>query len=380
MRRDCAPGPFFFSWQILAATRGARTEAIALNCGAMKLFDLATQTGAECAITDGEIEINAAAGLDQAQPGDVTFLSNPKYANKVAKTRASAIYLSENGQIARNDIAVLRAKDPYLAFTRALVVFHPRPSFEPGIDPAAVIDLSAKTGEGTFIGARSFVGANVEIGERVRIHPNVTIYDGATIDDECEIHSGVAIRAHTSIGKRVIIHNNAVLGSDGFGFAKDEDRRWLKIPQVGKVVIEDDVEIGANTTIDRASTGETRIKRGAKIDNLVQIGHSCVVGEDALICAQVGLAGSSRVGDRVILTGQVGIGGHITVGDDAILYPQSGVPNDVPPGAILVGTPAFEVSAFWRAVAVFKKLGEMPKRIRALEKRLDAVEKSQSGE
>ena len=346
----------------------------------MKLFDLATQTGAECAITDGEIEINAAAGLDQAQPGDVTFLSNPKYANKVAKTRASAIYLSENGQIARNDIAVLRAKDPYLAFTRALVVFHPRPSFEPGIDPAAVIDLSAKTGEGTFIGARSFVGANVEIGERVRIHPNVTIYDGATIDDECEIHSGVAIRAHTSIGKRVIIHNNAVLGSDGFGFAKDEDRRWLKIPQVGKVVIEDDVEIGANTTIDRASTGETRIKRGAKIDNLVQIGHSCVVGEDALICAQVGLAGSSRVGDRVILTGQVGIGGHITVGDDAILYPQSGVPNDVPPGAILVGTPAFEVSAFWRAVAVFKKLGEMPKRIRALEKRLDAVEKSQSGE
>jgi UDP-3-O-[3-hydroxymyristoyl] glucosamine N-acyltransferase len=142
------------------------------------------------------------------------------------------------------------------------------------------------------------------------------------------------------------------------------------------VVIEDDVEIGAGTTIDRASTGETRIKRGTKLDNLVQIGHSCIVGEDALLCAQVGLAGSSRVGDRVILTGQVGIGGHITVGDDAILYPQSGVPNDVAPGEILVGTPAFEVSAFWRAVAVFKKLGEVPKRLRALEKRLDDVEKS----
>ena len=204
----------------------------------------------------------------------------------------------------------------------------------------------------------------------------MTIYDDVSIDDDTEIHSGVAVRANTVIGKRVIIHNNAVIGSDGFGFAKDEDKHWLKIPQVGHVVIEDDVEIGANTTIDRASTGETRIKRGAKIDNLVQIGHSCVVGEDALLCAQVGMAGSSRVGDRVILTGQVGIGGHITVGNDAILYPQSGVPNDVAPGEILVGTPAFEVSAFWRAVAVFKKLGELPKRIRALEKRLDEVQKS----
>ncbi len=186
----------------------------------------------------------------------------------------------------------------------------------------------------------------------------------------------MAIRENSAIGRRVIIHNNAVIGSDGFGFAKDEERHWLKIPQTGRVVIEDDVEIGAGTTIDRASTGETRIKRGAKLDNLIQIGHSCVVGEDALLCAQVGMAGSSRVGDRVILTGQVGIGGHITVGDDAILYPQSGVPNDVAPGAVLVGTPAFEVSAFWRAIAVFKKLGDLPKRIRTLEKRLDEIEKS----
>ena len=201
-----------------------------------------------------------------------------------------------------------------------------------------------------------------------------------SIGDDTEIHSGVAVREHSVIGNRVIIHNNVVIGSDGFGFAKDENRRWLKIPQVGRVVIEDDVEIGANTTIDRASTGETRIKRGAKIDNLVQVGHACIVGEDALLCAQVGMAGSSRAGDRVILTGQVGIGGHITVGDDAILYPQSGVPNDVAPGAILVGTPAFEVSAFWRAVAVFKKLGEIPKRIRGLEKRLEALEKSNSSE
>jgi UDP-3-O-[3-hydroxymyristoyl] glucosamine N-acyltransferase len=346
----------------------------------MKLSELAAQTGARCESSDGEIEITGAAGLDEAQPGQVTFLSNPRYASRVNQTTASAIFVSEDAELSRADLAVLRAKDPYLAFTRALIAFHPRAKFESYWDPTAVIDSSTRIPKEVFIDAHVAIGKNVVIGNRVRLHANVTIYDNVTIGDDSEIHSGVAIRENSVIGKCVTIHNNAVIGSDGFGFAKDENRRWLKIPQVGRVVIEDDVEIGANTTIDRASTGETRIKRGTKIDNLVQIGHSCIVGEDALLCAQVGLAGSSHVGDRVILTGQVGIGGHITVGDDAILYPQSGVPNDVAPGEILVGTPAFEVSAFWRAVAVFKKLGEIPKRIRTLEKRLDEVEKSKSAE
>jgi UDP-3-O-[3-hydroxymyristoyl] glucosamine N-acyltransferase len=346
----------------------------------MRLSELAAQTGARCETSDGHIEISGAAGLDQAEPGQVTFLSNPRYTPKVATTGASAIYLAENIEVPRPDLAVLRAKDPYLAFTRALIAFHPRADFESYLCPTAVIDSSTRIPKEVFIDAHVAIGKNVVIGDRVRIHANVTIYDGVTIGDDSEIHSGVAIRENSLIGKRVIIHNNAVIGSDGFGFARDEERQWLKIPQIGRVVIEDDVEIGAGSTIDRASTGETRIRRGAKIDNLVQVGHSCAVGEDALLCAQVGLAGSSRVGDRVILTGQVGIGGHITVGDDAILYPQSGVPNDVAPGEILVGTPAFEVSAFWRAVAVFKKLGEVPKRIRALEKRLDEVEKSKQAE
>jgi UDP-3-O-[3-hydroxymyristoyl] glucosamine N-acyltransferase len=344
----------------------------------MKLSELAKITGATFDSADGEREIEGAAGLDQAQAGQVTFLSNPRYASRVNDTAAAAIYLADDAQISRTDLAVMRATDPYLAFTRALIAFQPEREFESLRDPSAVIDSSSRVPQETFIDAHVAIGKNCVIGERVRIHPNVTIYDNVSIGDESEIHSGVAIRDGSVIGKRVIIHNNVVIGADGFGFAKDEQRRWLKIPQTGRVVIEDDVEIGAGTTIDRASTGETRIKRGAKLDNLVQIGHSCVVGEDALLCAQVGLAGSSRVGDRVILTGQVGIGGHITVGDDAILYPQSGVPNDVAPGEILVGTPAFEVSAFWRAVAVFKKLGEVPKRLRALEKRLDEVEKSKS--
>jgi UDP-3-O-[3-hydroxymyristoyl] glucosamine N-acyltransferase len=346
----------------------------------MKLSELAKLTGATCNLIDGDIEISGAAGVDQASAGQVTFLSNPRYTSRVKDTAASAIYVTEDFETARDDLALLRAKDPYLAFTRALIAFQPQRDFKPLLDPSALVDSSTRIPKEIFIDAHVAIGKNVTLGTRVRIHPNATIYDNVSIGDDSEIHSGVAIREGSVIGKRVIIHNNAVIGADGFGFAKDEQRRWLKIPQTGRVVIEDDVEIGANTTIDRASTGETRIKRGAKLDNLVQVGHSCIVGEDALLCAQVGIAGSSRVGDRVILTGQVGIGGHITVGDDAILYPQSGVPNDVAPGEILVGTPAFDVSSFWRAVAVFKKLGEVPKRIRALEKRLDESEKSKSGE
>src|SRR5256714_13013521 len=276
----------------------------------MKLSELTAHTGARCETSDGEIEITGAAGLDQAQPGEVTFLSNPRYTPKVAATGASAIFVSEGVEVPRADLAVLRTKDPYLAFTRALIAFHPRADFESYLCPTAVIDSSTRIPEEVFIDAHVAIGKNVVIGDRVRIHANVAIYDDVTIGDDSEIHSGVAIRARSIIGKRVIAHNNAVIGSDGFGFAKDEDRHWLKIPQIGRVVIEDDVEIGANTTIDRASTGETRIKRGAKLDNLVQIGHSCTVGEDALLCAQVGLAGRSRVGDRVILTGQVGIGGY----------------------------------------------------------------------
>jgi UDP-3-O-[3-hydroxymyristoyl] glucosamine N-acyltransferase len=342
----------------------------------MRLAELAEQTGARFVSSDADLEIEGAAGLDQAQLGQVTFLSNPRYTSRVDSTGASAIYVGEDTEVLRADIAVLRAKDPYLAFTRALIVFHPADLFEPAIHPSAVIDPTANVAHDVFIGAHVVVGPDAIIGNRVQIHPNVTIAGNVTIGSDSVIHSGVAIRENSVVGRRVIVHNNAVIGSDGFGFAKDEARHWLKIPQTGRVVIEDDVEIGAGTTIDRASTGETRIKRGAKLDNLIQVGHSCVVGEDALLCAQVGMAGSSRVGNRVILTGQVGIGGHITVGDDAILYPQSGVPNDVAPGAILVGTPAFEVSAFWRAIAVFKKLGDIPKRIRTLEKKLDEIEKS----
>jgi UDP-3-O-[3-hydroxymyristoyl] glucosamine N-acyltransferase len=222
------------------------------------------------------------------------------------------------------------------------------------------------------------IGANAVLGERVRVHPNATLYDGVTVGDDSEIHSGVALREGTQVGSRVRIHNNAVLGSDGFGYAKDEEGRWLKIPQAGRVVVEDDVEIGAGATIDCASVGETRIRRGVKIDNLVQIGHSCTVGEDSLLCAQVGLAGSSHVGRRVILAGQVGVAGHLNIGDDVVITAKSATSHNVPSGKMLSGIPAFDNREWLRATAAFRRLGEMQRTLRALEQRLQALEKNSS--
>ncbi|MCA1815697.1 MAG: UDP-3-O-(3-hydroxymyristoyl)glucosamine N-acyltransferase, partial [Acidobacteria bacterium] len=286
----------------------------------MKLSELAERTVARVEPEGaGDVEIVGAAGLDEAEAGHVTFLSNPRYTPRVRTTKASAVYLAEGVEAGRDDIAILRARDPYLAYTRALRLFHPEPAVEPFVHPSAVIDETARVHESARVGACAVVGKDVEIGAGVMIHPNATIYEGVKVGAGTVIHSGVALREGTVVGARVIIHNNAVVGSDGFGFAKDEERRWLKIPQTGRVVVEDDVEIGAGTTVDCASVGETRIRRGAKIDNLVQIGHSCTVGEDALVCAQVGLAGSSHVGARVILAGQAGVAGHLTVGDDAVI-------------------------------------------------------------
>jgi UDP-3-O-[3-hydroxymyristoyl] glucosamine N-acyltransferase len=297
----------------------------------------------------------------------------------VQTTRATAVYLAEGVEAGREDIAVLFARDPYLAYTRALRLFNPEPEFEPLIHPSAVIDPTARLGVGVAIGACTVVGSNVEIGNGVRIHPNVTVYDGVSIGEGSVIHSGVALREGTVVGARVSIHNNAVVGSDGFGYAKDEEGRWLKIPQTGRVRIEDDVEIGAGTTIDCASVGETRIARGAKIDNLVQIGHSCTVGEDALVCAQVGLAGSSRVGRRVILAGQVGVAGHLEIGDDVVLTAKSATSHNVPAGKILSGIPAFDNREWLRSTAAFRRLGEMQRTVRTLEARLAALEKRSDG-
>ena len=341
----------------------------------MKLTELAERTGTRLEGVDAELEVTGAAGLDEATTGQVTFLSNPRYTPRVQTTRASAIFVADGVEVGR-DMAILRANDPYLAYTRALRLFHPEPGFEASIHPTAVIDSSAQLGEGVGIGAHAVVGRNARLGANVRIHPNATIYDEVSIGAGSVIHSNVSVREGSQLGERVVVHNNAVIGSDGFGYARDEEKRWLKIPQTGIVFIEDDVEIGAGTTIDCASVGETRIRRGAKIDNLVQIGHSCTVGEDALICAQVGLAGSSHIGHRVILAGQAGVAGHLTVGDDAVLTAKSATSHNVEPGKMISGIPAFDNRDWLRSTAAFRRLGDMQRTIRLLETRLAALEKS----
>jgi UDP-3-O-[3-hydroxymyristoyl] glucosamine N-acyltransferase len=343
----------------------------------MKLSELARQTNATMEPVDAaDIEIEGAAGLDEAASGHVTFLSNPRYTSRVKETRASAIYLAEGAETERADIAILRARDPYLAYTRALRLFHPEPTFAPGVHGSAVIDGSARVHESAQVGACVVVGRDVEIGAGVRIFPNATIYDGVQIGEGSVIHSGVALRAGTIVGARVVVHNNAVVGSDGFGYAKDEQGRWLKIPQTGRVVVEDDVEIGAGTAIDCASVGETRIRRGAKIDNLVQIGHSCTVGEDALVCAQVGLAGSSHVGARVILAGQAGVAGHLTIGNDAVITAKSATSHNVPAGKMLSGIPAFDNRDWLRSIAAFRRLGDLARTVRQLEEKVKALGKA----
>jgi len=339
----------------------------------MKLSELASLTGAQVAAEVVDIEITGAAGLDEAREGHVTFLANPRYTPRVNTTQATAIYLGPDVETDKQ-ISILRVKDPYLAYTRALRIFYPEPAVEPFVDPSAVIHPSAKIANNVAIGACVVIGKNVDIAEGVCIHPNATIYDDAQIGRDSVIHSGVAIRERTVIGDRVIIHNNSVIGCDGFGYAKDEDRRWLKIPQAGRVVIEDDVEIGAATTIDRASVGESRIGRGSKVDNLVQIGHSCTIGEDTLLCAQVGLAGSSHIGNRVILAGQAGVAGHLTIGDDVVLTAKSATSHDIPAGKVISGIPAFDNRDWLRATAAYRRLGDMARTVRDLEKRLKELE------
>ncbi len=340
----------------------------------MKLSELAKAIFAEIERGDEDQEITGAAGLDIAERGQITFLANPKYTPQIKDTKASAIFMNEKETCEREDIAVLRAKDPYLAYTQSLRIFHPEPEFVPNIHPNSFIDETAKVAGSVSIDAFVSIGKNCEIGENVKIYPNVSIYDNAKIGANSVIHSGVSIRENCEIGEHCIIHNNTTIGSDGFGYAKTEEKYWLKIPQVGRVVLEDDVEIGANSAIDCASVGETRIKRGAKIDNLVQIGHSCTIEEDALICSQTGLAGSSVIGKRVILAGQVGIAGHLRVGDDAVLTAKSATSHDVEAGKIMSGVPAFENRDWLRSTAAFRRLGEMARTIRELEKRLNEAE------
>ena len=309
-----------------------------------------------------ETEINGIAGIEAAGPGQLTFIANPKYAAAARTTKASAVIVAED--FPALNTAMLRSKNPYFDFARALELFYKPPQYAPGVHPTAVVHPSAKVGAGAHIGPYVVVGEDVEIGKNAVLLAHVVIYRGAKIADNFLAHAHAVVREFCRIGNNVVLQNGVVIGGDGFGFAKDSKGHWHKIVQSGPTVIEDDVEIQANACVDRATVGETRIGRGTKIDNLVQIGHSCRVGEDTLLCAQAGLAGSTDVGNNVILAGQVGVAGHCKIGDGAIATAQSGIPNDVPAGAVVSGYPAIDNKLWLRCVAVFNRLPEIARALR----------------
>jgi UDP-3-O-[3-hydroxymyristoyl] glucosamine N-acyltransferase len=338
----------------------------------MKLGELAALLG--CKLEgDKNVEVRGVAGIESAQAGEVTFLSNPKYSRELTKTLASAVFLNEKAAVKRAaglpPLAALRSQNPYFDFARAIELFSSPAAYPPGIHPTAVVAKSAKIGEGAHIGPHCFVDEGVEIGRRAVLHSLVTIYRNTRIGEDFLAHSQTVVREGCTIGNRVILQNGVVVGGDGFGFAKRADGRWHKIMQNAPVIIEDDVEIQANSCIDRATVGETRIRRGAKIDDLVLVGHACEVGEDAILCGQVGLAGSTRVGNRCILAGQVGSAGHLDIGDGATVTSQSGVPSDIPAGALYSGYPAMENKLWLKAMAALKNLPEMQKTVRRLAKK-----------
>jgi len=334
----------------------------------MKLSEIAKQL--DCKLEgDGSIEITGVAGLDEAATGDLTFLSNPKYARKLKTTKASAIIISMEAPVV--SISTLRTVNPYLAFARSIELFYCPRQPKREIHATAVISPSARIGKNPSIGAYVFIDDDVVIGDDATLFPHVVVYEGARIGNNFVAHSHVSIREYCEIGSNVILQNGVVIGADGFGFAKKEDGSYKKIRQSGKVVLEDEVEIQANSAIDRAAIGETRICRGAKIDNLVQVGHGSRVGENSLLCSQVGLAGSTQVGKNVILTGQVGVAGHCTIGDNSVATAQSGIPSDVSAGAIVSGYPAIDNKRWLKCSAIFSKLPEINKAINEIKQKLD---------
>jgi UDP-3-O-[3-hydroxymyristoyl] glucosamine N-acyltransferase len=328
----------------------------------MKLSQIAFALGLRLENGSPDIEITGLNGIEHAGPGDLTFVANPKYSAAARSTKASAVIVAED--FPAISAAMLRAKDPYLAFARALELFHQPIRYAAGVHPTAVVHPSAKINADAHIGPYVVIGEEVEIGRGAVLLAHVVIYRGVKVGDNFFAHAHAVVRENCRVGNNVLLQNGVVLGSDGFGFAKNEQDRWHKIPQPAPVVIEDDVEVQANSCIDRASVGETRIGRGVKIDNLVQVGHGSHVGEDALLCSQVGLAGSTEIGNKVILTGQVGVVGHCKVGDGAIVTPQSGVAYDIPAGALVSGAPAVDHKAWLKYSALLPKLPEIVKAMR----------------
>ena len=333
----------------------------------MKLSLVASNLGvrlerAGSAVEHSDPEITGVAGIEDAGPEQITFIANPKYAPAIRTTNAAAVIVSEEFPAA--SATLLRSANPYLTFARAIELFYQSPKYAAGVHPTAVIHASARIGRDCHVGPYVVINEDVEIGDRAVLLAHVIIYRGVKIGTNFFAHAHVIVREHCRIGNRVLLQNGVVIGGDGFGFAKDDEGRWYKIVQSGPTVLADDVEVQANACVDRASVGETYIGRGSKIDNLAQVGHGSHIGEDTLLCAQVGLAGSSEIGNKVVLAGQVGVAGHCKIGDGVIVTAQSGTHGDIPAGSVVSGSPAFEHKQWMRATAVFSKLPDLARLIR----------------
>ena len=334
----------------------------------MNLGELATRLGAELR-GDASREVTGVKGIEDAGPSEITFVANPKYAGMARTTQAAAVLVEP--EFPDIPTPTLRIKNPYHAFSRALGLFYQPPAYAPGVHPMAVIDPAAQIGEGAHIGAYAVIGPGVKVGPHATILPHVVLYPGVTVGTHFFAHAHAVVREGCVLGDHVTLENGAIVGADGFGFAKNERGEWEKIPQSGPVRLGDRVDVQANACVDRATVGSTEIGAGVKIDNLVQVGHGSKVGENTLLCAQTGLAGSSVVGKNAILAGQTGVAGHCTLGDGVILTAQSGVSHDIPAGKMISGSPGFDNRLWLRAVAIFQRLPELMKRLDRLEKCVD---------
>jgi UDP-3-O-[3-hydroxymyristoyl] glucosamine N-acyltransferase len=335
----------------------------------MKLGELASRLGAELR-GDAELEVTGVKGIEEAGPTEITFVANPRYTGLARATHAAAVLVEPEFQ--EISAATLRIKNPYHAFSRALGIFYQPPAYVPGIHPTAVIDPTAEIGEEAHIGAYVVVGPQVRLGPHATLLPHVVLYPGVETGSHFFAHAHAVVRENCILGDHVTLENGAIIGADGFGFSRNEAGHWEKIPQSGPVRLGHRVDVQANACIDRATVGATEIGDGTKVDNLVQVGHGSRVGENTLLCAQTGLAGSSIIGNNVILAGQTGIAGHCTVGDGVILTAQSAVSHDVPPGKMISGSPGFDNRVWLRAVSIFQRLPELLKRLDRVEKKVAA--------
>ncbi len=337
----------------------------------MTLKEIAARLGGTV-VGDGETVLHGMAGVEEAGEGELTFVANPRYRRMLAETRASAAIVPPD--VKEAPVALLVTPEPYLAFARALEIFHPPEPPPPGISERAWVDPSARVGEEVTIFPFVHVGREARIGDRTVLYPFVHVGDRVRVGRECRIHAYVSIREGCVLGDRVILQDGVVVGSDGFGYAP-EGTRHHKIPQVGIVRIEDDVEIGAGSCVDRATMGETVIGRGTKIDNLVQVAHNVRIGEDVILVSQTGVSGSTSIGDRSVLAGQVGVVGHVRIGRDVKVGAKSGIHSPIPDGKVVSGIPGMPYERFLKTMAVFKHLPEIREKVRRLEREMEALKR-----